>query len=175
MALPSLRSVEGYNIIYSEYNIIDEGVFRFDELSNHIKRYNLSGLVTIGEDATHVISRVEYDKQTDRCVGFVLPMNEKGLPMVDSFLASSYEAIERMFSTSVISKYAYVCIVKPLDFQSPSFFLGFIGSNNRFDAETVLFRLKYIVSECQKCGIHILSFKSDGDTRLMKAMKECTG
>ena len=48
MALPSLRSVQGY--IYSEYNIINEGVFRFDELSNHIKRYNLSGLVTIGED-----------------------------------------------------------------------------------------------------------------------------
>ena len=66
-------------------------------VSKHIKRYNLSGLVTIGEDATRVISRVEYDTQTDRCVGFVLPVNEQELPIVDLYLASSYEAIEGMF------------------------------------------------------------------------------
>jgi len=95
--------------------------------------------------------------------------------MVDLFLASSYEAIEKMFSTCVISKYAYVYIVKPLDFRSPSFCLGCIGSDNKFDAETVLLRWKYIASECQKRGIYVLSFGGDGDTRLMKAMKVCTG
>ena len=63
-------------------------------------------IVTIGEDATRVRSRVEYDSETDRYVGFVLPVNQYGLPDDDSFLAISFEAIERMFSAHEISKYA---------------------------------------------------------------------
>jgi len=35
----------------------------------------LSG-VTISEDATRVISRVEYDQETIRMVGFVLPFDD---------------------------------------------------------------------------------------------------
>ena len=45
--------------------------------------------LAIGKDATRVISRVEYDSETDQCVGFVLPVNKLGLPKVDSFLAIS--------------------------------------------------------------------------------------
>ena len=54
LALPSLRTVQSQ--VYSEYSVISEGEFRFDKLSEHIKRYQLSGIVTIGEDATRVIS-----------------------------------------------------------------------------------------------------------------------
>ena len=44
-------------------------------------------MVTIGEDAARVISRVEYDSTTNRCVGFVLPLNKNGLHEIDAFLA----------------------------------------------------------------------------------------
>lgn len=148
IALPSLRTIQSQ--VYSEYRVISEGEFRFDELSEHLKRYKLSGIVTIGEDATRVISRVEYDSQTDRCVGFVLPIDENGLPIIDSFLATSYEQIENMFSTCIIAKYAYVYMVKPLDLQSPSFCLGCVGTDNKFSAEMVIMRWSYIVSECKK-------------------------
>ena len=50
----------------------------------HIAQYNTVNVVSIGEDATRIICRVEYDIRTDRCVGFVLPL-KKGLPEVDSF------------------------------------------------------------------------------------------
>jgi len=113
LSLPSLCTVQSHG--YSQYTIINEGEFRFDGLLEHIDRYKLSRIVSIGEDATRVISRVEYDSQTDRCVGFVLPINEEGLPIVNSYLATSYERIEEMFAGSAIAKYAYVYIAKLLD------------------------------------------------------------
>lgn len=93
-----------------------------------------------------------------RCVGFVLPIAENGLPIIDSFLATSYERIANMFATCVIAKYAYVYMVKPLDSQSPLFCLGCIGTDNKFSAETVIMRWSYIVSECKKRNIHVISF-----------------
>lgn len=64
-----------------------EGVFRFDELRWHLDQYNAPLCISIAEDATRVIGRVDYDGETDWCVGFVLPSNENGLPIVDSFMA----------------------------------------------------------------------------------------
>ena len=141
----------------------------------HINRYKLSGLVSIGEDATRVISRVEYDSQTDRCVGFVLPIDEQGLPIVDSFLVTSYERIEEMFAYSTIAKYAYVYIAKPLDNHSLPFCLGCMGSDNKFNAETVLLRWNHIITEYEKRGIHVVSFGGDGDSRVMRTMQVFTG
>ena len=92
--------------VFSEFNVISEGEFRFDKLLEHIKRHQLSGIVTIGEDATQIISRLKYDNQTDRCVDFVLPIDENGLPIINSFVATSYEQIEYMFSNYSIAKYA---------------------------------------------------------------------
>ena len=158
-----------------EFNVISEGEFRFDKLLEHINRHQLSGIVTIGEDATRIISRVEYDNQTDRCVGFVLPIDENSLPIINSFVATSYEQIEHMFSNYSIAKYAYAYMVKPLDSQSPSFCLGCLGTDNKFIAETVIMRWNYIVSECKKRNIHVISFGGDGDSRLMRAMQISTG
>jgi len=73
------------SVIHSEYKTIHEGVLRFDELRQHLDQYNAPLLVSIGEDATRVIGRVDYDGETDRCVGFVLPSNKNGLPIADSF------------------------------------------------------------------------------------------
>jgi len=53
---------------------------------------------------------VDYDGETDCCVGFIIPVNENGLPIVDSFIAVSFAAIEKMFSENAVSKYAYVCV-----------------------------------------------------------------
>lgn len=96
IAMPSLRTIQRY--VYLKLYLFriqrHQWRVRFDELSNHIKRYKLSGLVIIGEDATRVVSWVEYDSQTNKCVGFVLPINEQGIPTDDSYVAMSYEAIE---------------------------------------------------------------------------------
>ena len=77
-ALPSLRTIQ--SAIHSEYKIINEEEFRFDDLVQHLHNYDSESVITIGEDATCVIARVDYDNETDRCVGFVLPLDENSLP-----------------------------------------------------------------------------------------------
>ena len=51
------------------------------------------------------VSRVEYDKEMDRLVGFVLPSddNDKGLPLSDSFMAVSFQAIENSFKVGKVA------------------------------------------------------------------------
>ena len=63
----------------------------------------------MSEDATRITARVEYDKETDRMVGFILPFNEDGLPLPDSYLATSFEAIEYCFNSCQVSSMLPVC------------------------------------------------------------------
>ena len=168
-ALPSLRTVQRY--VHSEYQTLDEGSFRFDELLTHIKDHKASNAISIGKDATCVISRIDYDAETDRCVGFVLPIDDNGLPLVDSFLAVSYVAIEDMFKTTAKAKYAYVYMAQTLCLGAPSFCLACMGSDNKFSAQHVMLQWKYIYEECRKRNILVLSYGGDGDSRIMKAMK----
>ena len=65
-------------------------------------------IVSIGEDATRIIGRVDYDSQTDRLVGFVMPVNKLGLPVTDTYLATSFITIEKFFSTSTVAKHAFL-------------------------------------------------------------------
>ena len=95
-ALPSLRSVQ--RSVHNEYLIIHEGQFRFDELLVHLNRYNSPKVITIGEDATRLIARVDYDSETNRLVGFVLPLNRDGLPLLDAHLAKTFTSIEESFA-----------------------------------------------------------------------------
>ena len=104
--MPCTRTIQG--AIYAEYNRIDEGSFRLDELQAHIECYKTPRCVSISEDATRITGRVEYDHATDRCVGFVLPLDDNGLPVVDSFVAKSFSAMEDMFAKNPIAKYAYI-------------------------------------------------------------------
>ena len=94
--------------IHAEYKTIDEGSFRFDEVKKHLDRYKAPAVISIGEDATRVVGRVDYDSEIDRCVGFELPLNEHSLPIVDSFIAVSFPVMEKMFYNHTIAKYAYI-------------------------------------------------------------------
>lgn len=97
-ALPSLRTVQ--QMIHAEYHAISEGQLQFDELVTHLTKYKAPFVVAISEDATRIIARVEYDHQSNRMVGFVLPCDDEGLPLMDSFLATSFETIEECFRSA---------------------------------------------------------------------------
>ena len=75
-ALPSLRTV--CRIVSEEYKPLEEGVFYFDELVHHLHACKSPLLVSIGEDATWLVRRIDYDPDTNRLVGFVLPCDERG-------------------------------------------------------------------------------------------------
>lgn len=168
-ALPCLRTVQ--ESIHAEYHPLSEGQFRFDELVGYLEKFDAPLVIAISEDATRVIGRVEYDSETNRLVGFVLPCNSDGLPLADSFLAVSLEIIEECFKSQEISKFAYVFMAQCILQHVPAFCLGCIGSNNCFDATDVLKRWQYIFSQCQKRNINVISFGGDGDSRLLRAMK----
>ena len=109
IALPSLRTVQ--REVQNEYKTISEGYFQFDGLEKYLTQHRISHkVVSISEDATRIITRIDYDSESDRLVGFVLPCNDQGLPLVDSFLATTFESIQNMFETNQWSKYAYIYV-----------------------------------------------------------------
>ena len=76
-----------------------------------------------------------------------------------------------MFEKCTIAKYAYLYTVQQLQEGAPSFFLACVGTDNRFTAAEVLQKWNYIHTELKKHGIQLLSFASDGDSRLLHAMR----
>ena len=168
-ALPSLRLVQ--NIIHTQYKHINEGVFRFDDALAHLIRHKAVLNITVSEDATRITSRIDYDVRSDRCIGFVLPLDKNGLPRTDAYVANSFEDIQDYFHKAAISKYAYVYTIQPLQEGVPSFCLACIGTDNKFTAEEILQRWQYIHSEFYKRGVTVVNFAADGDSRLLKAMR----
>ena len=85
--LPSLSTVK--QEAAKRYTPLIEGEFSFDQLVTHLEAYSASRVVSISEDATRVISGVEYDQTKDKLVGFVLPLDKDSLPLSGSFQATS--------------------------------------------------------------------------------------
>ena len=56
-ALPSLETVQ--NVVHNQYSKVDDGIFRFNELVVHLKKYDAPFLVAIAEDATRIVQIVE--------------------------------------------------------------------------------------------------------------------
>ena len=142
--------------VSADYNPIQEGSFRFDELLVHLKAFSCPNIVSVAEDATRVIRKVQYDAETNKLVGFVLPCDEDGLPLCDSFMATTFESMQKYFSEESIANYAFVYMVQPLTENVPAFCLSCVGTDNKFNAELVLKRWQYIYSELQKRNVHLM-------------------
>ena len=131
-------------------------------------------MIAVGEHATRVISRVEYCKETDQLVGFVLPCDKAGKPVCDSFVTISFKSMEECFCFTDVAKYAFVYMAQPLAEDVPAFCVCCMGTNNKFAAEHVLKRWTQIFLECKKREITQLSFGADGDSQELKAMHVST-
>ena len=167
-AIPSLRTVQ--RVVAQEYHTLHEGVFRFDKLLSHLDSYNASKVITIGEDATRLVSRVEYDKEKDRLVGFVLPSDDKGIPLTDSIMAVSFH--RKLLQSWEDCKLCFcVYMAQSLCPDVPAFCLACMGTDNKFTADLILKQWKYIFLECNKRGISVVSFGADGDSRELSAMQ----
>ena len=103
-------------------------------------------------------------------VGFVLPCDNDGLPLTDTFLATTFQQMEQCFLNNDVAKYAFVYMAQPLGDNVPAFCLACLGTNNKFDFQLVQKRWSHIVSECHKREITVISFGADGDSREMKTM-----
>lgn len=168
-AFPSLSTVQ--REANKHYQPIKEGEFLFDKLLAHLDAYNAPRIISVSEDATRVVSRIDYDGKSDSIVGFVLPLGASSLPEHGYFDATSFERIEQMFSTSKKSTNAYVYMAQAMSLTVPPFCLAVIGTDNCFDATVVLNRWRYIIQQCNARNIKVISFGSDGDSRLLTSMR----
>ena len=59
-ALPCIRTTQ--SAIHLEYKCIHEDSFRFDELAEHIEKHGAPLFISISEDATRIVARIEYNR-----------------------------------------------------------------------------------------------------------------
>jgi len=165
---PSISTLNRY--LYNKRRYIEEGEIDFNSLVQHSKERNASKIIWIAEDATRITGKIEYDSRSNKVLGFVLPL-KNGLPDQNKYVATSTEAIQNFFKTGNKATYAYVIMAQSLSCNVPAFCLSLFSTDNKFDAKDILERWSFMKKEATKFGIIIAGFSSDGDTRLLKAMR----
>lgn len=148
---------------------LNEGEFHFDELCKHLKKWESPPFVHLHLDDTRIINKIEYDPLTDRFVGFVLPINNDGIPLCDTFVLSTYESIKEAFENKSKGKYAHVMVAKPVN-NAPTLILFMLCTDAKYNHEVVIRRWKYVEIELKKRGITIISNGADGAGPFLKAM-----
>lgn len=171
--LPSLSTVDKF--IRSTGPKILEGELRVESLKEYLVAKKLAKkaplYVWISEDATKITGRIQYDCSTNQLVGFPLPFDDNGMPKAYSFLARSAAEIEDHFQKNAPAENAYAIMAQPLSHGCPAFCLSLYGTDNKFSSSDVLRRWSYIEEQLRNSGITVLGFSSDGDPKLLKAMK----
>lgn len=169
-ALPSLPSTNRY--IQATKCKIVEGVLRSDELKLYLTSRKLPLIVSISEDATRIIGRVQYDSGTNQLIGFILPINQNtGMPIPFAFPARNAEDIFSHFEKSnKTSSYLTVIMAQPLANVAP-FCLLVYGSNNKIFSNDVINRWKFVTKALNDLSIEVLTISSDSDTRYNSAMR----
>lgn len=170
-ALPSLTSTNRY--IKSANCHVVEGVLRSEELLLYLKERNLPLVVSLSEDATRIIGRIQYDAATNQIIGFTLPLNHSnGMPIPYFFPARTAEEIHGHFSNeNSISNLLNVIMAQPVDKNAKPFCLLAFGSDNIYTSADVANRWRFICTELKKIGITVLTVSSDSDPRYNAAMR----
>lgn len=173
LPLPSPATI--HRFINTSAPKIIEGACRIEELKDFLLKRNLPKFVWVSEDATRMVSRIQYDSRTNQLVGFVQPLNENNsMPLTNSFKATSVKVMENHFRNNRVSSLLYCYIVQPMKKKSPSFCFNIFGTDNSFTAEDSVRRWSFITKLLEDNGIRVLGYSSDGDPRLLKAMRMMT-
>lgn len=146
--IPSPSTVNQY--IADKGPRLTEGMLRTEELYECLTNKNLPLVVCISEDGTRMISKVCYDPRTNKLVGFVLPLNENGMPITNKFMARNVLEIESHFLNTSISTIAYVIMAQPPVENTPPFVLTLFSTDNKFTSLDVLHRWTYITTQLRK-------------------------
>lgn len=76
-----------------------------------------------------------------------------------------------MFSQFKPAKLVNVIMAQPIQIGAPSFCLSVFGTDNKFTGDNVITRWDLIQQKLSEVGIKIVGISSDGDSRLLKAMR----
>lgn len=171
LSLPDVKTVKRFMV--DEMKLIYEGELQFDVIVDFLKANKIKLEVGIFEDGTKINEKVEYDSPSNSLIGLVAPFNPStGLPNMHHFQARNAVEIYNHIKNSPRASYLQVIIAQPNDIKSPSFVLGFYGTDNKMTQNDVFTRGKFISSEFQKRGVKVICHGSDGDTRFLCAQKK---
>ncbi|KYN21936.1 hypothetical protein ALC57_05674, partial [Trachymyrmex cornetzi] len=93
------------------------------------------------------------------------------LPDQNKYVATSAEVIQNFFKTCSKTVYSYVIMAQSLSCNVLAYCLSLFSTDNKFDATDVLDRWSFMKKEAKKFDITIAGFSSNGDTRLLRAMR----
>ncbi|KAK3918789.1 Structure-specific endonuclease subunit slx4 [Frankliniella fusca] len=147
-----------------------EGHFRFQELKEFLIKNDLPLKVWVSEDGTRIVQKFLYDVASNQIIGPVLPLTDDGIPITNSFPATSAAMIVHHFEKAIPASIGYAIMVQPIRDGSPAFCLTLFGSDNKFDSEHVFKRWMYIFQELAKLSIEVVGYSADGDGKLLCAM-----
>lgn len=165
-SIPSVRTMQRF--LLSED--LTEGVVRIAALKEFLVKRNYPLRVFLSEDQTSVTGRIQYDTRSNNLVGFVLPL-KNGLPVLNHFKATTASHMEKIFQSATPATYLYAIMAQPLVNNAPAFCLCIFGSDSKFTHDDILKRWTFIEKLASDYGINIEGFSSDGDPRLLKAMR----
>lgn len=172
-----------------------EGELRCQVLKEHLIKNDAQLSVYLSEDGSGLVKRVVYDVKTNQLVGIVLPLNQNGMPRTFAYTPTSASQIEEFIQLSR-SGLVYIVVAQPLASNASPFILQIFGSDNRFKTDDVLKRWACTEKEPERYfhhlakdfadvyiqihaifhsyrhGIEVIGYASDGDPRLLSAMKK---
>lgn len=139
------------NFISERKPKIVEGQLRSKELLEYLHCVNAKKIVFLSEDASGIITKVEYDSKTNQLVGLVLPLaSDTGMPIPLSFNAASQTEIQRIMKLERKSSLVYVIMAQPLIEHTPPFVLQIFGTDNKFTTMNVIDRWLYTARELRR-------------------------
>lgn len=173
-ALPSLPTINRY--IQSSNCKIFEGIPRIDELHVYLTDRKLPLAISLSEDATRIVDRIQYDSITNQLIGFAVPINkENGMPVPFAFPARNADEIISHFSQqNSSSQHLNVMMAQPLVESEPPFCLMIYGSDNTHTSSEVIKRWNYINARLNEKNIETISMSTDSDPRYNAAMRYCS-
>lgn len=142
-----------------------------DALVEYLDAHNYPKRVALSEDGTTIVPNLDFDKRTGAVRGLVAPLDSDGMPRKDLFIATSLNKMISDIDNYPTGDYLYVILATPMVKGAAPFCIFYMCTDNKFDHVSVLRRWHYIVSELRKVGIEVIGVSSDGDPRLLAAMK----
>lgn len=127
-----------------------EGELRCADLAKFLFDRQAGTDIWLCEDASGIISKIQYDQTLDQLVGMSLPIDEiTGCPKRYEFTTRDENEIRKYMQQSK-SSLVYIVMAIPLKGGIPPFILQMYGTNNRFKTTDVIKRWNHTIEELKR-------------------------
>lgn len=100
-----------------------------------------------------------------------MPFDGNGMPIKQAFPVDCPLKVQEWIKNCEIASYVYTIMAQPIISNAPSFCLLMFGTGNKFNFNDVGRRWQVTEDKLRASGIEVMGYASDGDPRLLKAMK----